>query len=47
MFYLQQRGLPLDEARALLTEAFLREVTDRIEPEAVRDVVNQWLTGRL
>ncbi|WP_339872002.1 Fe-S cluster assembly protein SufD [uncultured Brevundimonas sp.] len=47
LFYLQQRGLPLDEARALLTEAFLREVTDRIEPEAVRDVVNQWLTGRL
>ena len=47
LFYLQQRGLPLDEARALLTEAFLREVTDRIEPEAVRDVVNQWLTERL
>tara|TARA_R110001606_G_scaffold71247_12_gene163511 strand:+ start:94853 stop:95875 length:1023 start_codon:yes stop_codon:yes gene_type:complete len=47
LFYLQQRGLPLDEARALLTEAFLREVTDRIEPEAVRGLVNQWLTERL
>ena len=47
LFYLQQRGLPLDEATALLTEAFLREVTDRIEPEAVRDLVNQWLTERL
>lgn len=47
LFYLQQRGLPLDEATALLTEAFLREVTERIEPEAVRDLVNQWLTERL
>ena len=47
LFYLQQRGLPLDEATALLTEAFLREVTDRIDPEAVRDLVNQWLTERL
>jgi Fe-S cluster assembly protein SufD len=47
LFYLQQRGLPLDEARALLTEAFLREVTDRIAHEGARDVVNQWLTERL
>lgn len=47
LFYLQQRGLPLDEARALLTEAFLREVTDRIEHSAARDLVNQWLTERL
>jgi Fe-S cluster assembly protein SufD len=47
LFYLQQRGLPLDEATALLTEAFLREVTDRIAHEGARDVVNQWLTERL
>jgi Fe-S cluster assembly protein SufD len=47
LFYLQQRGLPLDEATALLTEAFLREVTDRIEAESVRDLINQWLMERL
>ncbi len=47
LFYLQQRGLPLDEARALLTEAFLIEVVDRIEHEGAREVVRQWLTARL
>lgn len=47
LFYMQQRGLPLDEARALLTEAFLVEVVDRIEPEGAREVVREWLTARL
>lgn len=47
LFYLQQRGLPLEEARALLTEAFLIEVVDRIEHEGAREVVNQWLKERL
>ena len=47
LFYLQQRGLPLDEARALLTEAFLIEVVDRIEHEGAREVVREWLTARL
>jgi Fe-S cluster assembly protein SufD len=47
LFYMQQRGIPLDEARALLTEAFLIEVVDRIEPEGAREVVRGWLTARL
>ncbi len=47
LFYMQQRGLPLDEARALLTQAFLIEVVDRIGHEGAREVVRTWLTDRL
>lgn len=47
LFYLQQRGIPADEARALLTEAFLVEVVDRIEHDGAREVVRAWLTARL
>ena len=47
LFYMQSRGITVDEARALLTEAFLREVIDRIEREDIRDRVGQWLTERL
>jgi len=44
---MQQRGIPADEARALLTEAFLIEVVDRIAHEGAREVVREWLTARL
>ena len=47
LFYMQQRGLPADEARALLTQAFLIEVVDRIEHEGAREVVREWLEQRL
>lgn len=47
LFYMQARGITAEEARALLTEAFLNEVVDRIEQDDVREVVNQWLTERL
>jgi Fe-S cluster assembly protein SufD len=47
LFYLQSRGLPRPEAQALLTEAFLMEVVERIEHEQAREVVRQWLTDRL
>lgn len=47
VFYMQQRGIPLDEARALLTQAFLIEVVDRIAHEGARDVVRAWLEARL
>jgi Fe-S cluster assembly protein SufD len=47
LFYMQQRGLPLDEARALLTQAFLIEVVDRIAHDGAREVVREWLTARL
>ena len=47
LFYMQQRGIPAEEARALLTQAFLFEVVDRIEHEGAREVVREWLTARL
>ncbi|MGV8929995.1 MAG: Fe-S cluster assembly protein SufD [Brevundimonas sp.] len=47
LFYMQQRGLPADEARALLTQAFLIEVVDRIEHVGAREVVLAWLEARL
>ena len=47
LFYMQQRGLPVDEARALLTQAFLFEVVDRIAHEGARETVRAWLTARL
>jgi Fe-S cluster assembly protein SufD len=47
LFYMQQRGIPADEARALLTQAFLVEVVDRIEHEGAREVVLRWLEERL
>ena len=47
MFYLQQRGLDEEAARALLIEAFLGEVLDGIECEKVREIftarVKIWL----
>lgn len=47
LFYMQQRGIPADEARALLVEAFLIEVVDRIAHEGAREVARTWLTNRL
>jgi Fe-S cluster assembly protein SufD len=47
LFYMQQRGVPADEARALLTEAFLVEIIDRIAHEGAREVARAWLTERL
>ncbi len=47
LFYMQQRGIPIDDARALLTQAFLFEVVDRIDHEGAREVVRSWLTARL
>ena len=47
LFYMQQRGIPADEARALLVEAFLIEVVDRIAHEGAREVARAWLTDRL
>ncbi|MBX3476627.1 MAG: Fe-S cluster assembly protein SufD [Brevundimonas sp.] len=47
LFYMQQRGIPAEEARALLTQAFLIEVVDRIGHEGARDVARDWLEARL
>lgn len=47
LFYMQQRGIPADEARALLVEAFLIEVVDRIAHEGAREAARTWLGERL
>jgi Fe-S cluster assembly protein SufD len=47
LFYARQRGMPEDVARAMLTEAFIGEVVDRIEHEGARDVVRAWAAERL
>jgi len=47
LFYMQQRGIPLEEARGLLAEAFLMEVVERIEDEPAKEVVREWLTAKL
>ena len=47
LFYMQQRGIPLEDARALLAEAFLMEVVERIEDEPAKEVVREWLTAKL
>jgi Fe-S cluster assembly protein SufD len=47
LFYARQRGMPEDTARALLTEAFIGEVVDRIGHEGARDAVRAWVADRL
>jgi len=47
LFYARQRGMPEAEARALLTEAFIGEVIDRIEHDGAREVVRAWAAERL
>lgn len=47
LFYMEQRGLPTEVARQLLTEAFLMQVVDRIGHEGARERVRAWLTDRL
>jgi len=47
LFYARQRGIPEPEARAMLTEAFIGEVIDRIGHEATRDIARAWAAERL
>lgn len=47
LFYAKARGIPEAQARAMLTEAFLGEVADRIEDERVREWARGWLSTRL
>jgi Fe-S cluster assembly protein SufD len=47
LFYARQRGIPEPEARAMLTEAFIGEVIDRIQHEGAREIVRQWAADRL
>jgi Fe-S cluster assembly protein SufD len=47
VFYLRSRGIPLEEAQAILVESFVGEAIDKIEPEEIREAVRtsarQWL----
>lgn len=47
LFYARQRGIPDAQARAMLTEAFLAQVIDRIEDDAARAGARAWLAVRL
>ncbi|MFC3069906.1 Fe-S cluster assembly protein SufD [Phenylobacterium soli] len=47
LFYARQRGIPEAEAKALLTEAFIGEVVDRIAHEGAREVVRLWAAAGL
>ena len=47
LFYMRQRGIPLSQARALLTEAFLASVFDTLEDEVMRESLIEKLRGWL
>ena len=47
LFYAEQRGISEATARAMLTEAFVAEVVDRIEHDGARDVARAWVAARL
>jgi len=47
MFYLRSRGIPADEARALLIHSFAADVLDRIPIEALRERLDEMLLERL
>lgn len=47
IFYARQRGIPLADAKAMLTLAFVGEVIDRIEHEGARDICRDWVATRL
>jgi Fe-S cluster assembly protein SufD len=47
IFYARQRGIPEAEARAMLTQAFLGEVVERIEHDGARAVAVAWVAQLL
>jgi Fe-S cluster assembly protein SufD len=47
LFYLRSRGIPAEEARALLIEGFIGEALDKIEDETLREALGQLARGRL
>jgi Fe-S cluster assembly protein SufD len=47
LFYAEQRGIPENEARAMLTEAFIGEVIDRIAHDGAREAARAWAVQRL
>jgi Fe-S cluster assembly protein SufD len=47
LFYARSRGIPREAALALLTEAFVAEVVERIEHEGAREAARAWVERRL
>jgi Fe-S cluster assembly protein SufD len=47
LFYIQSRGVPEAEAKALLTQAFVGEVLERIAHEGAREIVQAFVAERL
>jgi Fe-S cluster assembly protein SufD len=47
LFYMRARGMPEPEARALLMEAFVGEVVDRIRHEGARAAAHAWVSEKL
>jgi len=47
MFYLRSRGIPVDEARAILTYAFAEELIEQVQLPALREHLERLLEARL
>jgi len=46
MFYMQQRGIPMEEARMMLMQAFVGEVIGKVTLEPLRDRLNRLVEKR-
>ncbi len=47
LFYCMSRGIPRDEARALLIDSFIGEAIDKVENESLRQVLTDYATAWL
>ena len=47
LFYMQQRGIPKKEAKALLLYAFASDALQRVEIEEIQNVVNHLIAAKL
>jgi Fe-S cluster assembly protein SufD len=47
LFYFRARGIPPEEARAMLIESFVGEALDKIDDEALREAIAKLAKGRL
>jgi Fe-S cluster assembly protein SufD len=47
LFYLRTRGIPLEDARALLVYAFASDIVSRIKVGPVREALDEQLLARL
>jgi Fe-S cluster assembly protein SufD len=47
MFYMQSRGIPAEEARALLIESFVAEIFDEVRSEVIREKLLERVRGWL